>query len=62
MSQCFKGGHEFPIEDEHSAYCEQHGVLKMFKTWPLTGDGLTLEESNRLAGAGDRYEEPADGR
>ncbi|WP_037841860.1 hypothetical protein [Streptomyces sp. NRRL F-5126] len=26
--QCFKGGygHDFPIEDEHGAYCEEHGV------------------------------------
>ncbi|WP_030903448.1 hypothetical protein [Streptomyces sp. NRRL F-5126] len=26
MTQCFKGGHDFPIEDEYGAYCEEHGV------------------------------------
>ncbi|WP_329456870.1 hypothetical protein [Streptomyces sp. NBC_01497] len=26
MTQCCKGGHDFPIEDEYSAYCPEHGV------------------------------------
>ncbi|MGQ4514203.1 hypothetical protein [Streptomyces sp. DW26H14] len=26
MTQCFKGGHDFPIEDEFGCYCEEHGV------------------------------------
>ncbi|MCF3963939.1 hypothetical protein L1885_20190, partial [Streptomyces fuscigenes] len=26
MTLCPKGGHEFPVEDEYGAYCEEHGV------------------------------------
>jgi hypothetical protein len=26
MTLCFKGGHDFPIEDEQGAYCPRHGA------------------------------------
>jgi hypothetical protein len=26
MTLCFKGGHDFPVEDEDGAICEEHGV------------------------------------
>ncbi|WP_158710263.1 hypothetical protein [Streptomyces sp. NRRL F-5126] len=32
MTQCFKGGHDFPIEDEYGAYCEEHGVELIRRT------------------------------
>jgi hypothetical protein len=27
MTMCVKGGHDFPIEDETGAYCEEHGIV-----------------------------------
>ncbi|MBP0458643.1 hypothetical protein [Streptomyces montanisoli] len=30
MTQCFKGGHDYPIEDEYGAYCEEHGVTAIW--------------------------------
>jgi hypothetical protein len=26
MTQCYKGGHEYPVEDAYGAYCEEHGI------------------------------------
>lgn len=34
MTRCARGEHEFPIEDESGAYCEEHGVaLEWTRRW-----------------------------
>ncbi len=48
MTQCFKGGHDFPVEDELGAYCELHGVTAIWKHPPSSASPahpLTLQSS-----------------
>ncbi|MFI5755606.1 hypothetical protein [Streptomyces sp. NPDC051569] len=36
MTECVSGDHDFPIEDEAGAYCEEHGVTLLFHGPPAT--------------------------
>lgn len=61
MTQCFKGGHDYPIEDEDGAYCEEHGVTAIWKRpdtgesqHPPTHPAAEDERPPRSAGGGPR--------
>lgn len=42
MTRCFKGPwpHDFAVEDETGAYCEEHGVTLLRHGLSITGDDL----------------------
>ncbi|ROP53257.1 hypothetical protein [Streptomyces sp. PanSC9] len=52
MTRCIHGDHEFPIEDETGAYCEEHGVTLLWNPPEFNWDDL-LEEPGRRRRAGE---------
>lgn len=32
MTRCPKGPHDFPVEDDSGAYCEEHGVTLIWRS------------------------------
>ncbi|MFI5974824.1 hypothetical protein [Streptomyces sp. NPDC051452] len=52
MTMCIHGDHEFPIEDETGAYCEEHGVT-LLRNPPDFGWDDLLEEPGRHRRAGE---------
>ncbi|MGW2939488.1 hypothetical protein ACWDA7_49175 [Streptomyces sp. NPDC001156] len=43
MTKCPHGGHEFPVEDETGAYCEEHGVTLLWNPPDFVWDDLLAE-------------------
>ncbi|WP_274562989.1 hypothetical protein [Streptomyces spiramyceticus] len=41
MTECLKGEHEFPVEDDEGAHCEEHGVTLLWHGPPITPENLT---------------------
>ncbi|MFD7284707.1 hypothetical protein [Streptomyces sp. NPDC059863] len=39
-TRCPGGGHDFPIEDEDGARCEEHGFTLLWNGPPITEDDL----------------------
>lgn len=40
MTECPKGDHAFPAEDDEGAYCLEHGVTLLWRGPPITADDL----------------------
>jgi hypothetical protein len=40
MTECPKGDHEFPDEDDTGARCEEHGVTLLWHGPPITPEDL----------------------
>ncbi|MEK8144145.1 hypothetical protein NKH18_26650 [Streptomyces sp. M10(2022)] len=40
MTRCIKGLHDFPIEDESGAYCDEHGVTLLWHSDPISEQDL----------------------
>lgn len=40
MTQCPKGEHELPDEDDIGAHCEEHGVTLLWRGPPITAEDL----------------------
>lgn len=47
MTRCPKGQHDFPIEDDSGAYCEEHGVTLIWHGDPIAKDGLSHDNPSR---------------
>ncbi|MFJ8508649.1 hypothetical protein [Streptomyces avermitilis] len=43
MTKCIHGDHEFPVEDETGAYCEEHGVTLLWNPPHFDWDDLLSE-------------------
>lgn len=52
MTQCPKGDHEIPDEDEVGARCDEHGVTLLWCGPPITTEDLTPGPD---ASRGDSY-------
>ncbi|MFD4859289.1 hypothetical protein [Streptomyces atratus] len=42
MTSCPQGEHDFPIEDDSGAYCEEHGVTLIRKPDPTQGEAPSV--------------------
>ncbi|MFD7288426.1 hypothetical protein [Streptomyces sp. NPDC059863] len=40
MTRCPGGGHDFPVEDEGGARCDEHGLTLLWNGPPITEDDL----------------------
>ncbi|MFD8965015.1 hypothetical protein ACFV0C_08435 [Streptomyces sp. NPDC059568] len=50
MTRCAKGNHDFPVEDEHGARCDIHGVTLVWHGPPITEDNLPGDDGpSRIA-------------
>ncbi len=49
MTQCPKGDHQIPDEDEVGARCEEHGVTLLWHGPPITSEDFTPEPHARRA-------------
>ncbi len=47
MTQCPKGEHELPDEDEIGAHCEEHGVTLLWHGPPITPEDVAPDPSGR---------------
>ncbi|MBT2399562.1 hypothetical protein [Streptomyces sp. ISL-100] len=47
MTRCPKGDHDFPEEDDQSAYCPAHGVTLLWRGDPITEDDLVRDAPSR---------------
>jgi hypothetical protein len=47
MTQCPKGQHELPDEDDIGAHCEEHGVTLLWRGPPITPEDFTPEPHAR---------------
>ncbi|MBL1104961.1 hypothetical protein JK361_10205 [Streptomyces sp. 5-8] len=43
MTLCTSGEHEFPVEDETGAYCQEHGVTLLWNPTDFAWDDLLSE-------------------
>lgn len=41
MTECPRGSHDFPVEDDTGAYCEEHGVTLLYRSNPIQPEDLT---------------------
>ncbi|MER8073771.1 hypothetical protein ABTZ59_36735 [Streptomyces sp. NPDC094034] len=51
MTKCPGGDHDFPVEDDDGARCEEHGITLLWNGPPITEDDL-LTEAGALAPCG----------
>ncbi|MBT2400773.1 hypothetical protein [Streptomyces sp. ISL-100] len=50
MTACSKGEHDFPVENDKGAYCDEHGVTLMWHGPPITPEDIAPgPESGRRA-------------
>ncbi|MET9516372.1 hypothetical protein [Streptomyces sp. NPDC002994] len=49
MTECPKGGHDIPDEDEVGARCEEHGVTLLWRGPPITPEDFAPEPQARRA-------------
>ncbi|WP_250301991.1 hypothetical protein [Streptomyces sp. A 4/2] len=60
MTDCPRGDHAFPYEDNTGAYCEEHGITLLWHGEPITPDDLDARHEERPAvqeSADPRYAE-----
>ncbi|MFF3871182.1 hypothetical protein [Streptomyces sp. NPDC001978] len=57
MTKCPHGDHDFPVEDETGAYCEEHGVTLLWNPPGVVWDDL-LAAPGILPEARDTRREP----
>lgn len=43
MTECPKGEHDFPVEDDKGAYCDEHGVTLLWHGPPITPQDLVTD-------------------
>ncbi|GHB17994.1 hypothetical protein [Streptomyces chryseus] len=47
MTQCPKGAHELPYEDDTRGHCDEHGVTLLWHGPPITLEDFTPEPHGR---------------
>ncbi|MFE2086537.1 hypothetical protein [Streptomyces sp. NPDC057582] len=46
MTACIRGEHDFPVEDEMGAYCEEHGVTLLWHGPLITAADLGRDDAS----------------